>query len=80
MFLYSKLSPAVQNPTILRAPRVGASEAEMDSWLHSYTEALDSVAGTADGLSMAGGAKEGSSATPTDVSISRRKSQVHWGF
>lgn len=77
MFLYRKPSPAVQNPTILRAPRVGASEAEMDSWLHSYAEALDSVAGSADGLPMAGGPKEGSSATPTDVHIFRRKSQIH---
>ncbi|KAK9916399.1 hypothetical protein WJX75_002178 [Coccomyxa subellipsoidea] len=58
MFLYRKPDTAVRNNVILRAPRVGASEAAMDTWLHDYAESLDSVAGTERGLHAPGGPKE----------------------
>ena len=48
MFLYHKPARSAANTgadVVLRAPRLGASEPEMDAWLHSYADALDSVAG-----------------------------------
>ena len=68
MFLYRKPDTAVRNNVILRAPRVGASEAAMDTWLHDYAESLDSVAGTdARGMHALGGPKEEATPAPDAV-------------
>ncbi|EIE19942.1 hypothetical protein COCSUDRAFT_58179 [Coccomyxa subellipsoidea C-169] len=58
MFLYRKPDMAARNDIILRAPRIGASEAAMDTWLHDYTDSLDSVAGAERGMPATGGPKE----------------------
>ena len=67
MFLYRKPDTAVRNNVILRAPRVGASEAAMDTWLHDYAESLDSVAGSERGLHAPGGPKEEATPAPDAV-------------
>ncbi|EIE19938.1 hypothetical protein COCSUDRAFT_44339 [Coccomyxa subellipsoidea C-169] len=58
MFLYRKPDMAARNDVILRAPRIGASEAAMDTWLHDYTDSLDSVAGAERGKPATGGPNE----------------------
>lgn len=70
MFLYRKLDPGVCAHTILRAPCVGASEAAMDTWLHSYAEALDGVAGPVPGLPAVGSPKDDNTPPPSDVRAS----------
>ena len=56
MFLYRK--PAARSAAcsgadvVLRAPRIGASEEEMDAWLHAYADALDGVAGAGGGPAL----------------------------
>lgn len=78
MFLYRKPDPAARSDVILRAPRIGASEAAMDTWLHDYTDSLDSVAGAERGMPAPGGPKE--EATPAPDAVSNTTSPgYHWG-